>query len=55
MAQDNEVTEGKLLGMKIVKRATPRVMAADKDQTQKSRNGLVEFDLVMTYEEKVDV
>lgn len=47
-----EPTEGRLLAMKIVKRKSPRVLSSDPDQRSSSTNGLVDFDLVLTYEEK---
>lgn len=47
-----EPTEGRFLGMQIVKRSKPRTLSSDPDQRSSSANGLVDFDLVLTYEEK---
>lgn len=46
-----EAVAGKLVGMRIVKRDQARSRSSDPEQLSDSRNGLVQFDLVMEYEE----
>jgi hypothetical protein len=46
-----EVKEGVLLDMYIVKRDSPRVQSANPDEVVPSRNGFADFDLVLVYRE----